>query len=182
MKRAGALPAKAFHWKEDRLTDLTAWLTASGPELCTGMFSRCPGGLDVGTQWYVAYITHIVPGMTSTDKHDYFSLVIYREAEQHGSTKSGYCRPFCLRSKLLLWCNPGAAEKCKTNWKFRSAKWKSYAIIFSQLLFSSFLLPVVWLHNRIPDYPKSRGIQLLNREGVQGILGEIQQILNQAKV
>lgn len=56
----------------------------------------------------------IISDTTSANKHCRdSSLVIYHEAARHGSTKSGCCLRFCLRSKLLLWHNPGAEGQWK---------------------------------------------------------------------
>lgn len=47
--------------KEDWLTDSTVWSTTSGPALCTAMFSRCPGGLNVVTHKGVNELHHTHP-------------------------------------------------------------------------------------------------------------------------
>lgn len=68
-----------------------------------------PGGPESGQRK-----TSVIFLFSINNSHCRNSLFdVYREAEQHDSMKSGCCQLFCLRSKLLLWRNPGAEGKGK---------------------------------------------------------------------
>lgn len=98
--------------------------------------------------WQINYFTHSIFGMTSIGNNQQLLLllIIYREAAQRGSMKSGCCRHFCPRSKLWLWHNPGAERhmtfssmKNTTNNIITSSQ-MSTAIFILYLCFDSILI------------------------------------------